>query len=104
MELTYDREGHAFGEIDGVKFEGFCVPVTSQYLIFIKAGNLFLGCGFFSMDTFDKIGIPAARITCVSSIEQMLNSNIVSVTKSAAAHGITECMTGAEAIAKMKSA
>lgn len=102
MELTYDRPDHATGEIDGVKFEGFCTSVTSQYLIFIKAGNLFLGCGFFDMDTFEKIGIPAGRITCVSSIEQMLSSNIVSVTKSAEAHGITTCMTGAEAIAKMK--
>ena len=98
MELLYDRPGHASGPVNGVMVEGFCLPIPPSNLIFITTPGGFVGCGFFDMRTFEKLGIPAVRITGVSTLEELLAGNITEVTESAEKLGIRIGMTGYDAL------
>jgi len=103
MELQYDRPGHASGTVNGVLVEGFCLPVPPSNLIFITTPGGFLGCGFFDMHTFEKLGIPAVRITGVSTLEELLAGKIIEVTKSAQELGVSIRMTGYDALLRFCS-
>lgn len=103
MDLQYDRPGHAFGTVNGVEIEGFCLPVPPSNLIFITAPGVFLGCGFFDMRTFDKLGIAAVRITGISTLEELLAGKIAELTKSAETSGIRVGMTGNDALLRICS-
>ena len=103
MELAYDRPGHASGNLNGVSFEGFCLPMPPSKLIFITTVGGFIGCGFFDMHTFDKLGIPAVRITGVSTLEELLAGKISQVTVSAENLGVRVEMTGYEALSRFCS-
>jgi uncharacterized protein YunC (DUF1805 family) len=101
MELEYDRPGHASGTVNGVMIEGFCLPVPPSNLIFIIAPGGFLGCGFFDMKTFDKLGIPAVRITGVSTLEELLAGKASEVTECAEKLGIRIGMAGYDALLRI---
>ncbi len=98
MDLQYDRPGHAFGTVNGVTIEGFCLPVPPSNLIFITAPGVFLGCGFFDIRTFNKLGIAAVRITGVSTLEELLLGKITELTESAETSGVRVGMTGYDAL------
>jgi uncharacterized protein YunC (DUF1805 family) len=98
MELQYDRPGHASGTVNGVMIEGFCLPMPPSNLLFITVPGGFIGCGFFDMKTFDKLGIPAVRITGVSTLEELLDGLISEVTESAEKSGVRIGMTGYDAL------
>ena len=82
------------GEENGISFEGFCLPLPPSKLIFIKTKSGFIGCGFFDMTTFEKLGIPAVKITGVSTLEELLAGKIMYMTESAEKIGIRIGMTG----------
>ena len=98
MELQYDRPGHASGVVNGKEFEGFCLPVPPSNLIFLTTAKGFIGCGFFDMKTFDKLGIPAVRITGVSTLEELFAGKISEVTEPAEKSGVRIGMTGYDAL------
>jgi len=98
MELAYDRPGHASGVVNGKEFEGFCLPVPPSNLIFLTTAKGFIGCGFFDMKTFGKLGIPAVMITGVSTLEELLAGKIVDMTVSAENIGVRIGMTGCDAL------
>ena len=103
MELAYDRPGHALGNLNGVLFEGFSLPVPPSNLIFITVAGGFIGCGFFDMHTFDKLRIPAVRITGVSTLEELLAGKISLATVAAEKLGIRIEMTGSDALLRFCS-
>ncbi len=103
MDLQYDRPGHAFGTVNGVTIEGFCLPVPPSNLIFITASGVFLGCGFFDMRTFNKLRIAAVRITGVSTLEELLAGKITELTESAETSGVCIGMTGYDALLRICS-
>ena len=103
MKLAYDRPGHAFGTVNGVMIEGFCLPIPPSNLLFITTAGGFIGCGFFDMKTFDKLGIPAARITGVSTLEELLAGKIVDMTESAEKAGVRIGMSGYDALMRFCS-
>ncbi len=103
MDLHYDRPGHALGTLNGVMIEGFCLPVPPSNLIFMTAPGIFLGCGFFDMQTFDKLRIAAVRITGVSTLEELLAGKIVELTESAETLGVRIGMTGCDALLRISS-
>ncbi|WP_319377838.1 YunC family protein [uncultured Methanocorpusculum sp.] len=104
MELQYDRPGHAIGTVNEVTIEGFCLPVPPSNLIFITAPGGFLGCGFFDMRTFARLGMAAVRITGVSTLEELLAGKIAELTESAETLGIKVGMTGYDALLHICSA
>jgi len=103
MELEYDRPGHASGTVNGVMVEGFCLPIPPSNLIFITTPGGFVGCGFFDMRTFEKLGIAAVRITGVSTLEELLAGRIMELTESAETLGVGIGMTGYDALLRICS-
>ena len=101
MKMHYDSPDHMTGDADGISFEGFCIPLPPSNLIFINVAGGFIGCGFFDMGTFEKLGIPAVKITGVSNLEELLHERIVYVTKAAEKLGIKIGMTGEDALLLM---
>ncbi|HJJ30268.1 MAG TPA: DUF1805 domain-containing protein [Methanocorpusculum sp.] len=103
MKLVYDRPGHASGNLNGISFEGFSLPMPPSNLIFITTLGGFIGCGFFDIHTFDKLGIPAVRITGVSTLEELLAGKISQVTVAAEKLGVSFEMTGIDALSRFCS-
>ena len=64
----------------------------------IKGTKGFLGCGWFSIETADKLEERVAIVKGVRSYDDMLEASVVAVSAAAEAAGVTLGMTGAEAL------
>lgn len=87
--------------IDGHEFEGYRIPTQSANIILIKAANGFLGCGYFSVETADKLRENVAIVTGVKTYDDMLKASVVKLSAAAQQAGITAGMSGREALLKM---
>ncbi len=87
-----------FGE---KSFKGYTIPTTKASLLVISAERGMLACGYIKTETADKIGDAVAIVTGVSSYNDMLEKNVVSVSKVAKEMGVTVGMSGREALLKM---
>jgi len=84
--------------IDGREFAGFAAATPNTKVLFILGGGGFLGCGYFSIETADKVGDAVAIVTGVKSFDDMLAAQVKLVSAAAAARGIRTGMTGREAL------
>lgn len=89
--------------VDGVDFQGLRVETAKAVLLMLQAEKGFLGCGYFNVDTADKLGEAVAVVTGVSSYDDMLGAKVIRVSRQAAAMGISEGMSGREALHKLAS-
>ncbi|MHB9139024.1 MAG: YunC family protein [Victivallaceae bacterium] len=87
--------------IDGHEFEGYRIPTQSANIILIKAANGFLGCGYFSVETADKLRESVAVVTGVKTYDDMLKASVVKLSAAAQQAGITAGMSGRETLLKM---
>ncbi|MEX0886023.1 MAG: YunC family protein [Phycisphaeraceae bacterium] len=94
--------------IDGLAAEGTHVRTANTDVLLIKAGSGprtgLLACGYFSVETADRVGDAMAIVTGVKSFDDMLAANVVAVSRAAREAGVTEGMTGREALAHLASA
>ncbi len=67
-------------------------------LLLIKGSRGFIMCGYLNISVADKLGLVAARVVGVRTIEEMLEKNIVEVTAKAKELGIKEGMKVREAL------
>ena len=67
----------------------------------IKAKKGFLGCGYFDVNTANKVGDAAAIVTGVKTFDEMLNANVIKVSEKAKELGIKEGMKGKDALKLM---
>ena len=81
--------------------EGYAIPTANTVILLIKAKRGFLGCGYFSLATAEKVGDAAVIVSGVSDFETMLAAKVKAFSPAAAALGVTEGMTGREALLKM---
>ncbi len=87
--------------LDGKSFKGYTIPTPKASLLIISAERGMLACGYIKTETADKIGDAVAIVTGVSSYDDMLKKQVVAVSKSAAEMGVTEGMSGFDALIKM---
>lgn len=80
-------------------FEGTIAPNSN--LVFIKGSKGFIMCGYLNMDTAEKQGNIAAIATGIKTVEDMLKTEIVKVTKEAEKVGICIGMPVTEALEKI---
>lgn len=90
MEQKLSLDGHTF---DAVK-----IPLQGASLLLIQAQNGFLGCGYLSMETAERLGAAFALVTGVSSWDDMLTKEVKAVSSAAAARGVKVGMTGRSAL------
>jgi len=82
-------------------FEGCAVPTANSVILLIKAEHGFLGCGYFSTATAEKVGDAAVIVSGVKTFDDMLNAEVKAFSPAAAARGVTSGMTGKEALLKL---
>ena len=87
--------------LEGSILEGYAIPTANTSILLIKARHGFLGCGYFSLETAEKVGDAAAIVSGVKNFEEMLAAKVKAVSPAAAARGISAEMTGKEALLKL---
>ncbi|MDD2479611.1 MAG: DUF1805 domain-containing protein [Victivallaceae bacterium] len=88
--------------IDNFEFEGYAISTASAKILLIKGSCGFLGCGYFSIETADRLNEVVAIVTGVKNFDDMLNVEVKQVSTAAAAAGITVGMTGRDALKFMR--
>ena len=83
------------------EFEGHRIPTRTANIILIKAPNGFLGCGYFSVETAEKLGENVALVTGVKTYDDMLKAAVVKLSAAARQAGIAAGMSGRDALLKM---
>lgn len=87
--------------IDGKEFEAIDIQTAKANILMIKASQGFLACSYFDIATADRLNEPVALVTGVKSFQDMLEAKVIKVSKAAQELGISEEMTGKEALMKI---
>jgi uncharacterized protein YunC (DUF1805 family) len=88
--------------IDGLEFEGNEIVTENASVLMIKAKNGFLGCGYFNIAVADKLSEHVALVTGVKTFDDMLNAEVFAVSSAAVEIGVSEGMTGRDALLKLE--
>jgi uncharacterized protein YunC (DUF1805 family) len=70
-------------------------------LLLVKAERGFVMCGYLNIAAANSLGDAAAKVTGVSSFEDVLKAEVVEVTEEARKLGVKEGISGREALEKM---
>lgn len=87
--------------IDEKDFEAWRIPSESAAILLIKATHGFIGCGYFDVETANKLQEHVAIVKGVKTFDDMLEAKIVACSNPAEAVGIRIGMTGREALIKL---
>jgi uncharacterized protein YunC (DUF1805 family) len=87
--------------IDGKEFEAWRIPTESASILLIKATHGFIGCGYFDVETANKLQEDVAIVTGVKTFDDMLEAKIVKCSNSAETIGVRVGMTGRDALLKL---
>lgn len=86
---------------EGKEFTAYSIPTTNTNILIIGAEKGFLGCGYLKVEIADKVNDVCAIVTGVKTPNDMLDAKVIAVSKAASDVGITEGMTGKEALIRM---
>lgn len=98
MQIAYVSPDHARITGSGVAADAYCIDLGPARLIFVRTSSGFVGCGFFDLAVFARLGIPAAKVTGVSTIEDLLRGSVSAATPAAVLLGVTPGVRGEEAV------
>jgi len=77
---------------------GIKISIGNADLIIIKAKKGYLMCGYLNIEVAEKLGDAACMVKGVKSFEDVLNAKIYKLTEKARKLGITEGISGKEAL------
>ena len=72
--------------------------MNNAALLVIRARHGFVMCGYLNIAIADKLGDAACKVTGVDSFEDVLDAKVIEVSLKARELGITEGITGKEAL------
>lgn len=78
---------------------GVHVKLPNADFLLVLGSKGYIMCGYLNMETAEKKGDAAAMVVGVSSFEDVLEAKIVSVSSRGKELGVTEGMTGKDALA-----
>lgn len=87
--------------LDGKKATGVEVSLPKAPLVLASGENGFVMCGYLNLDVAEKLGVAAAVVRGVSTVDDLLSAKVAGCTKLAGERGVTVGMTGKEALAKL---
>jgi uncharacterized protein YunC (DUF1805 family) len=90
-------------KVDGKTCLGLRVdlPESPAPLLLISGEKGFVMCGFLNMEATEKLGVAAAMVSGVKSLEDVLNAQVKAVTAKAKRLGVEVGMKGTEALKRM---
>ncbi|MDF1557190.1 MAG: DUF1805 domain-containing protein [ANME-2 cluster archaeon] len=80
---------------------GLKMDMEHAPLLVIRAPRGFIMCGYLNIDTAQKLGDVAVKVTGVSSFDDVLAANVAGTTQAAEELGIKVGMTGKAALELM---
>lgn len=92
---------HSRIDASGKQADGYVIDLGGVNLVMIKTDQGLIACGAIDVAVLDKFKIPAARISGVATIDDLLNGTIKEANQHAQALGITAGMTGREAAERL---
>jgi len=91
------REVH----IAGKKVVELEVPLPVAPLVLVYGERGFVMCGYLNVEVADRLGVAAAIVSGVSTVEDLLKGPVKAVSKLASERGVTVGMSGQDALAKL---
>lgn len=88
-------------DINGRTIDGYEILAGPFSIVFVTTGTGMVVCGAFDLAALDRLNVAAAKVTGVSSVDQLLAGTVKDVNQAAKARGIEVGVTGREALAKM---
>ena len=92
---------HKTLDIDGAPADGYVVPLGTCNLVFICKGNSLLACGAVDIEALNAFHVPAASMSGVATLDDLLAGEVRKVNAAAAALGVAAGQTGREALKKL---
>ena len=83
--------------VDGAALLGIRVDLPDAPVLMIDGKKGLVACGYFSIETADKVGHALAVVSGVNSLDDVLAGKVKAVSDKAAELGVSPAMTGAEA-------
>lgn len=80
---------------------GVKVDLPKAPLVMIRADRGFAMCGYLNMESVNRTGEVAVRVTGVRTFDDVLNARIADISDEARKLGISEGMTAREALERM---
>lgn len=84
--------------INGCPFAGIEVSLPKAPLVLVHGAHGFVMCGYLNIEAADKLGVPAAMVRGVSTVDDLLKAPVQGVSKAALEKGVTIGMTGRDAL------
>jgi len=85
-------------DVDGLRVMGVKVELAHAPILLLVSKKGFIGCGYFSVETANKLGDVMAVVSGVRTFEDVLNAHIISASEKAQEMGITAGMKGKDAV------
>lgn len=91
---------HVDFELDGQEAHGIEVALPGAPLVVAHAGAGFVMCGYLDIEAANRLNVPAAVVRGVKTLDDLLAAKIQRASTAAAALGVSEGMTGRDALAR----
>ena len=88
-------------DIEGNSYQAHHIKTSLANILMIQADGGFLACGYFDIETANKLGEAVAIVTGVKNYDDMLSAKVVKLSKSAEDKGLTLGMSGREALSQL---
>lgn len=77
---------------------GILVRLENANLVMIVASKGFVGCGYFNLETAERVGDALAIVTDVTSFDDVLSAKIIKASTKAKQLGVRQGITGQQAL------
>ena len=88
-------------EIKDLNAVGYVIPLQTCNLVFAIKENSMLACGAIDIHALNKFKVPAAKVTGVASVEDLLAGEIKDINEGAKERGLCVGISGREGLMKM---
>jgi len=71
---------------------GYSIDLGNAPLLLIQAKKGYVMCGYLNMNTANKLGDIAGKVTGVKTLDEMLNADVIEVSENATLLGLKQGM------------
>jgi len=75
---------------------GYCIDLGKAPLIILQAKKGYIMCGYLNMNTANKLGDIAGKVTGVKTFDDVLKATVIEVSENAKKEGLKEGMNTQE--------
>lgn len=88
-------------ELNGQPVHGLQVDLPGAPLVVAWGKAGFVMCGYLAIEAAEKLGVAAAVVRGVKSVDDLLAASVQQLSKGAAQRGVSAGMTGRDALSKL---